>query len=424
MIITKLTNQPLLHIYNPALEFKLHTDASAIGIGAALFQKEHGVVFPIAYYSRRTTDYESKYHSYDLETLAIVDAVEHFRTYLYGVHFTIFTDCNSVRATSVKKDLHPRVARWWIKLQDYDFSIAYRPGHKMAHVDYLSRNPVDTICVVNRIDTSKCESIRDFQSLDDFCQQILSNQSEDRNYKVRDGLVVTAGELIRYFVPTNARLHIMKIYHDQSSHIGFDKCIAKMKEDLFWPRMAKCLKKYVRNCRACVLGKSHTGRRTGFWQEGEKPTNVSDTWHIDHAGPLVKSHGYTQILVTIDAFSKYCTLTPLRRKTSEDTIKALHSVFELLGKPRRIIADRAASFLSTMFKNFLDDQGIELHHIATGMPRGNGQVERVMRTVFNLMRATLTDKNEKTWITVLPEIEANLNTTVNSTTGLAPTILS
>lgn len=152
VIINKLTNQPLLHIYNPALEYELHTDESAIGIGAALFQKEHGVAVPIAYYSRRTTDYESKYHS-----------VEHFRTYLYGVHFTIFTDCNSVRATSVKKDLHPRVARWWIKLQDYDFSIAYRPGHKMAHVDYCqSRNPVDTICVVNKIDTSKCESIRDF----------------------------------------------------------------------------------------------------------------------------------------------------------------------------------------------------------------------------------------------------------------------
>jgi hypothetical protein len=111
-------------------------------------RKEDGAVRPVAYFSRRTTECEAKYHSYDLETLAIVEAVEHFRHYLYGVHFTVYTDCNSVRATALKKNLHPRVARWWVKLQDYDFSIEYRAGSKMGHVDYLSRNPIDTICVV------------------------------------------------------------------------------------------------------------------------------------------------------------------------------------------------------------------------------------------------------------------------------------
>jgi hypothetical protein len=41
---------------------------------------------------------------------------------------------------------------------------------------------------------------------------------------------------------------------------------------------------------------------------------------------------------------------------------------------------------------------VQLHHIATGMPRGNGQVERLMRTVFNLLRASLTAENEKNWV--------------------------
>ncbi|CAH1380935.1 unnamed protein product, partial [Tenebrio molitor] len=105
--------------------------------------------------------------------------------------------------------------------------------------------------------------------------------------------------------------------------------------------------------------------------------------HPSYASPivLVKSHGCTQLLVIVDAFSKYCSL---KSKTSEDSIKALFSVFKQLGKPRRIIADRGTAFTSTMFRNFLSEQQVELHHIATGMPRGNGQVERVMRTVFNL----------------------------------------
>jgi hypothetical protein len=147
--------------------------------------------------------------------------------------------------------------------------------------------------------------------------------------------------------------------------------------------------------------------------------------HSSYASPivLVKSHGCTQILVIVDAFSKYCSLKPIKSKTSEDSIKALFSVFKQLGQPRRIIADRGTAFTSTMFRNFLSEQQVELHHIATRMPRGNGQVERVMRTVFNLLRATLTDQKESTWVEALADIETVINSTVHATTGFAPTVL-
>jgi hypothetical protein len=76
-----------------------------------------------------------------------------------------------------------------------------------------------------------------------------------------------------------------------------------------------------------------------------------------------------------------------------------------------------------MFRNFLSEHQVELHHIATGMPRGNGQVERVMRTVFNLLRASLTDQKESTWVEALANIETVINSTVHATTGFAPTVL-
>lgn len=66
---------------------------------------------------------------------------------------------------------------------------------------------------------------------------------------------------------------------------------------------------------------------------------------------------------------------------------------------------------------------MQLHHIAIGVPRGNGQVERLMRTIFNLMRATLTAEKEKTRTTVIPAIEDNLNSTTHSITGHAPKVL-
>ncbi|XP_062532853.1 uncharacterized protein LOC134201633 [Bombyx mori] len=96
-------------------------------------------------YGKVTQGAEPRYHSYELETLAVVKALQHFRHYLIGIHFKVVTDCNALKLTQRKKDLLPRVARWWIYLQDYDFSLEYRKGAVLSHADYLSRNPINPI---------------------------------------------------------------------------------------------------------------------------------------------------------------------------------------------------------------------------------------------------------------------------------------
>lgn len=55
--------------------------------------------------------------------------------------------------------------------------------------------------------------------------------------------------------------------------------------------------------------------------------------------------------------------------------------------------------------------------------RGNGQVERIMRTIFNRLRATLTVENEKSWVKALEEIQDNINNTVNSRTKFTNSVL-
>lgn len=201
---------------------------------------------------------------------------------------------------------------------------------------------------------------------------------------------------------------------------GAEKMIKAMKQDLDWPGLGKCVRKYVANCRSCLKGKTHTGKRNGLCQQQEKPMERMDTWHIDHAGPLVRSNGKTQILVVIDAYTKFVRFVAIAKKDAKCTIIALKGIFEEIGKPRRIIADRGLAFLSSHFKNFLIAEQVELHLIATGLPRGNGQVERVMRTLFNMLRATLNEKNEAKWSQILPKIEQDYNSSVNKTTGATP----
>lgn len=129
-------------LYNPHFETELHTDASSLGVGGILlrWQPEPRALKPIAYFSRQTTLEERHLHSYELETLAIVCSLKKFRVYLLGIEFKIVTDCNALRTTLTKRDLIPRIARWWLLISEFSFSIEYRPGIRMAHVDSLSRN--------------------------------------------------------------------------------------------------------------------------------------------------------------------------------------------------------------------------------------------------------------------------------------------
>lgn len=423
-LIKTLIAAPVLILFSDEAETQLHTDASALGVGAVLMQKEAETsqFKPVAYYSRRTTTSEEKYHSYDLETLAIVEATQHFRVYLYGRQFTIYTDCNSVRATALKKELHPRVARWWIKLQDFTFDIEYRPGEKMAHVDYLSRNPI--INLVQTADLTKERkqemTIKEWQEIDPVCQDMRQTGVYPTNFKETNDLITFEGKA---YVPLAARLTVLQKYHDEASHPGADRMTEAMRKDLHWKGMHASARKYTANCRACTMGKNHTGKKVGSCQQKEKPKNKLEVWHIDHAGPLIKAGGNTQILVIIDAYTKYVKLCPIKRRTTDYTIKALQKVFDTLGKPRQIIADRALAFTAVKFKNYMKDNEIKLHHIATGMPRGNGQVERVMRTLFDMLRATLIQKGEQNWSKELPILEDNLNHLKNETTGETPALL-
>lgn len=114
----KLIERPLLGIYNPSAETEIHTDACQSGIAGILLQKDKTEKYfkPVNYFSRQLNKAEQKWHSYELETLAVVETLKRYRVYLIGINFKVITDCNSIKAASEKKDVVPRIARWWLQL--------------------------------------------------------------------------------------------------------------------------------------------------------------------------------------------------------------------------------------------------------------------------------------------------------------------
>ena len=143
-----LTQAPILAYPSFEWDFTLETDASIRGIGAVLSQKQDdGRLHPVAFASRGLSAAEQNYSITDLETLAVVWAMSHFRAYLYGRRVTIYTDHMAVKAVLQNPNTSGRHARWWIKVHGAglkEVNIVYRAGKDNAAADALSRNPRQT----------------------------------------------------------------------------------------------------------------------------------------------------------------------------------------------------------------------------------------------------------------------------------------
>ena len=85
---------------------------------------------------------ETRYPSSKLEALGVVWATRHFRHYLYGHKYIVFTD--NIALKSLLATPHPlgKLARWGMASQELDITIKHRSGKENRNADALSRNPV------------------------------------------------------------------------------------------------------------------------------------------------------------------------------------------------------------------------------------------------------------------------------------------
>ncbi|KAK3284920.1 hypothetical protein CYMTET_7447 [Cymbomonas tetramitiformis] len=121
----------------------LYTDWSTYGIGAVLGQKDDdGKEYICMAISRSLSKTERQYASFKGEMLAVVWAVRTLRQYLHGVHFTLVTDHSPLTTLMEKADLQGQHLRWAISLQEFDFTVKYRPGAKNSNADVPSRYPL------------------------------------------------------------------------------------------------------------------------------------------------------------------------------------------------------------------------------------------------------------------------------------------
>jgi len=137
-----LTSAPVfVHAPDPNLPFFLQTDASDFATGAVIFQKPPGDAntHVVAYASHKLKDAERRYPAHEKEMLAVITALEEWRHYLLGPHFTLYTDNSAVSHFLSQPKLSPRQARWVQKFAEYNFDVHHVPGPTNVVADALSR---------------------------------------------------------------------------------------------------------------------------------------------------------------------------------------------------------------------------------------------------------------------------------------------
>ena len=73
------------------------------------------------------------------ELLALVFAVTKFHRFIAGTPFTVVVDNAALQYLQASKSTNNKLARWAIRLSQYDFRVKYRPGTTHGNVDGLSR---------------------------------------------------------------------------------------------------------------------------------------------------------------------------------------------------------------------------------------------------------------------------------------------
>ena len=132
-ILNEIKKSTMLGIPDLNNPFYLDTDASETAIGATLYQENQ----LIGFFSKTLTESQRNYSNTERELLAIIEALKHFRTIIYGTKIIIRTDHSNLINNP---ELHTsRAQRWKLVLEEYNHELIYVPGSKNQIPDMLSR---------------------------------------------------------------------------------------------------------------------------------------------------------------------------------------------------------------------------------------------------------------------------------------------
>ena len=393
------------------------TDASATGLGAALFHvTPDGLERPVSYASRTLTPTERKYAQIEKEAAAVSFGIRRFHQFLFGRPFALVVDNKALsRILSPDKELlslaAARMQRYALQLAAYQYRVELRRTEEMRVADTLSRLPVrspadeqaaaqeEADCsggsVLFLTESGPTLTARDVvvaTRRDPVLARVLAAVRSGWDavvdpdlvpYKTKQDELSADADCVlwggRVVIPRALRTQVKKELHE--GHFGCARMKQLARRFVWWPGLDAELEAAARDCAACAAKRAeppHAVRHP--WEPAGGPW---ERIHVDFAGPLL---GYSY-LVIVDSYSKWLEVLAMKSTTAERTGAALSTVFARLGLPVQLVSDNGPQFACEEFATFMAANGIRHTRVAPYHPSSNGLAERAVGTLKNGLKA-------------------------------------
>ena len=391
--------------------FEIYTDASTKQIGAVIQQNGN----PLAFYSRKLTDPQTRYTVIELELLAIVETLQEYRTILLGHPIKIYTDHKNLTFANFTTD---RVRRWRLIVEEYGPEIIYFPGNKNIVADFLSRHPIqaapinetnffDELYEADNNDSFPLdfETIAQAQQADPLCRRAASQPGYQTRIVGRVSLVYFHDKIV---VPTNLQPRILEWYHVMLAHPGEARTLETIRQHFTWKTLAKDVRKFVQMCERCQHYKK---QRKSYGILPVKQHDPQQPWievHVDLIGPwtipqrprckpkLSKTKDDDDepfqllALTAIDPVTNWIELVAIPNKESITVARAFDRAWLCrYPRPLKCLHDRGTEFTGIEFQELLQSYGIKDKTSSSGNPQSNAILERTHQVIANQLRSLL-----------------------------------
>lgn len=396
--------------YHPEYPTIVSADASSYGLGAVLIQQQpSGDRLPVAYASRSLTETEQRYSQLEKEALAAAWAVTRFDEYVRGLHFLLETDHRPLLELLGSKGLDvlpPRIQRFRMMLMRYQYEILHVPGKLLATADTLSRVPVDgpgvrsvetielfeqeVLNIVHQVLPLSLQEVRDSQKVDGECvsvrEYVEKGWPQQKKVPVhlrkflahRNDLSVVEDILLRrhgIVVPAALQKRVLQLVHE--GHQGIVRCKSRAQDIVWWPGINDHIQTLVSNCEACA------GTRVLPREPCDSTIAPDQPWRMVGMD-LFHLKGQEYLLV-VDYTSRFPEVLALKNTSAASVVNACKSVFARFGIPEVVRSDNGPQFGSREFHSFAYTYGFQHITSSPRYPQSNGEVERMVRTVKDLL---------------------------------------
>ena len=245
-----------------------------------------------------------------------------------------------------------------------------------------------------------------------------------------DRLILKQGVLHQLYIFNEMEYHqlvlpqqyhpkVLTALHDHMGHQGIDRTLDLLREQVYWPPMAKDAQNWVTNCRRCQIawGDYNQPKPTIGHLEAHNPLDLVclDFIKIDPS-----KTGKENILVITDTFTKFSLAVCTPNQTAKTVAKILvEKWFHIYGVPSRIHSGQGRCFDSNIIKALCKMYGVEQSFTSLYNPSGNAFCECFNRMLFGLLKM-LKAEEKADWPSHLPALVFAYNATPHASTGYQP----